>query len=74
MARVRQPPSSWIVRRSTPAIASREAKVCRSPCQAQGSLLEVGGDVAGGLGLGQEGPEDLRAKHCLGLFHAFVYF
>jgi hypothetical protein len=42
MASVPQPPSSWIVRRSTPAIASRLAKVCRSTCGVTSVSLIVG--------------------------------
>jgi hypothetical protein len=32
MLRVRHPPSSWTVRKSTPAATRREAKVCRRAC------------------------------------------
>jgi hypothetical protein len=35
--RVRQPPSSWTVRRSTPAMTSREANVWRHPCHVKPS-------------------------------------
>jgi len=33
MLRARHPPSSWTVRKSTPAATRREAKVCLSACQ-----------------------------------------